>query len=107
MLGVDPSDCESAFYLTKTDQTATNRGVDLADTQFSNSIIPADGGFESLQGLMGEKERAQQEIEKIKRNASLTATDREKAMRSVKSLTRTIDSLIGREKDKISEHYES
>ena len=33
--------------------------------------------------------------------------DRNKAIASVKSLTRTIDGLIDREKDKISEHYES
>lgn len=56
---------------------------------------------------MSEKERANQEIEKIKRNKSLTATDKQKAIRSVVSLTRTIDDLIFREKDKISDHFES
>ena len=56
---------------------------------------------------MSEKERAHQEIEKIKRNKSLTATDKQKAIRSVASLTRTIDDLIYREKDKISDHFES
>jgi hypothetical protein len=56
---------------------------------------------------MSEKERANLEIEKIKRNKSLTPLDKQKAIRSVKSLTRTIDDLIFREKDKISDHFES
>jgi hypothetical protein len=56
---------------------------------------------------MSEKERANLEIEKINRNKSLTPLDRQKAIRSVESLTRTIDDLIFREKDKISDHYES
>ena len=72
----------------------------------SQSIIPEEN-FQSLQGLMSEKERAHQEIEKIKRNKSLTPLDKQKAIRSVKSLTRTIDDLIYREKDKISDHFES
>ena len=64
-------------------------------------------GFEQLQGLMSEKERANQEIDKIEKNKSLTVTDKQRAINSVKSLTRTIDGLIDREKEKISEHYES
>lgn len=56
---------------------------------------------------MSEKERANIEIEKIKRNKSLTPMDKQKAIRSVKSLTRTIDDLIYREKDRISDHFES
>ena len=69
--------------------------------------MPAELGFEQLQGLMGEKERARQEIDKIERNKSLTITDKQNAINSVKSLTRTIEGLIDREKEKISEHYES
>lgn len=80
---------------------------DAAKSVYStNSVIPEEN-FQSLQGLMSEKERANQEIEKIKRNKSLTPTDKQRAIKSVKSLTRTIDDLIFREKDKISEHYES
>ena len=60
-----------------------------------SSIVPAEVGFEQLQGLMGEKERANQEIEKIERNKSLTIADKQNAINSVKSLTRTIDDLIG------------
>lgn len=56
---------------------------------------------------MSEKERAKLEIEKINRNKSLTPLDRQKAIRSVNSLTRTIEDLIFKEKDRISEHYES
>ena len=56
---------------------------------------------------MGEKERAKQEIERIEGNKSLTRIDKAKAIKQVKNLTKTIDGLIDREKDKISEHYES
>ena len=56
---------------------------------------------------MGEKERARREIERIESNNSLTRADKSRAINQVKGLTRTIDGLIDREKDKISEHYES
>ena len=69
--------------------------------------MPADEGFHSLQGLMGEKERAREEIAKIERNKSLTRADKTRAINQVKGLSRTIEGLIDREKDKISEHYES
>ena len=41
-----------------------------------SSIVPADLGFDQLQGLMSEKERANQEIDKIEKNKSLTVTDK-------------------------------
>lgn len=41
----------------------------------SQSMVPEEN-YQSLQGLMSEKERANQEIEKIKRNKSLTPVDR-------------------------------
>ena len=70
-------------------------------------VIPPEHEYDSLQGLMGEKARADQEIHRINRNKDLTVADRNKAIASVKSLTRTINGLIDREKDKISEHFES
>ena len=73
----------------------------------SSTLAPAESNFHSLEGLMGEKERARQEIERIERNKSLTRADKTRAIKQVQGLTRTIDGLIGREKDKISEHYES
>ena len=79
---------------------STNQGM-------ASSILPADQGFEQLQGLMSEKERANQELDRIEKHKSLTRAAKQKAIDSVKSLTRTIDGLIDREKDKISEHYES
>lgn len=79
---------------------STNQGM-------ASSILPADQGFEQLQGLMSEKERAKQELDRIEKHKSLTRAAKQKAIDSVKSLTRTIDGLIDREKDKISEHYES
>ena len=56
---------------------------------------------------MGEKERAKHEIERIEQNKSLTRADKTRAIKQVEGLTRTIEGLIGREKDRISEHYES
>ena len=56
---------------------------------------------------MGEKERAREEIARIERNKSLTRADKTRAINQVKGLSRTIEGLIDREKDKISEHYES
>ena len=86
---------------------SSNSGLGFAVSQISSLVIPPENEYDSLQGLMGEKARADQEIERISRNKSLTVTDRNKAIASVKSLTRTIEGLIDREKDKISEHYES
>jgi len=56
---------------------------------------------------MSEKERAFAEIERIEGNKSLTRVDKTRAIKQVQWLTKTIDGLIDREKDKISEHYES
>ena len=56
---------------------------------------------------MGEKEKTIAEIERIEGNKSLTRVDKTRAIKQVKGLSRTIDGLIDREKDKISEHYES
>ena len=56
---------------------------------------------------MGEKERAWAEIQKINANRDLTPTDKHLAMKSVRSLSKTIDGLIGREKERISDNYES
>ena len=56
---------------------------------------------------MSEKEKAKQEINRIERNKSITRADKTRAINQVKNLTRTIDGLIDREKDRISEHYES
>ena len=70
-------------------------------------MVPADDNFNSLEGLMGEKERARQEIDRIEQHKSLTRCDKSRAIKQVQGLRRTIDGLIDREKDRISEHYES
>ena len=54
---------------------------------------------------MSEKARLDQEQEKIKQNKYLNLIDRSNAIRSVRSLSKTIDDLISREKEKISDHY--
>ena len=60
-----------------------------------------------MQGLMAEKERLNQEQEKIRENKFLKMVDRSNAIKSVRSLSKTIDDLINKEKEKISEHYNS
>ena len=49
----------------------------------SSAFIPAEDNFHSLEGLMGEKERARQEIERIERNKSLTRADKSRAIKQV------------------------
>lgn len=44
---------------------------------------------------------------KISKNKNLTFVDKCDAMKSARSLSRTIDSLIGKEKERISEYYQS
>ena len=60
-----------------------------------------------MQGLMTEKERLNQEQEKIRQNKFLKMIDRKDAMKSIRSLSKTIDDLIHKEKEKISDHYNS
>jgi len=56
---------------------------------------------------MTEKERLNQEQEKIRNNKFLKMLDRGGAMKSIRSLSKTIDDLINKEKEKISDHYNS
>ena len=63
--------------------------------------------YQSMQGLMAEKERLNQEQQKIRENKFLKMVDRSNAIKSVRSLSRTIDDLLSKEKEKISEHYQS
>ena len=47
------------------------------------------------------------EQEKISNNKFLKLVDKNNAIKSVRSLSRTIDELISKEKDKIEEHFNS
>jgi hypothetical protein len=60
-----------------------------------------------MEGLMMEKSQLKQEQEKIKNNKFLRMVDRTNAIKSVRSLSRTIDELLEKEKMKISDHYAS
>jgi len=66
-----------------------------------------DDNYKSMEGLMMEKSQLKQEQEKIKNNKFLRIVDRTNAIKSVRSLSRTIDELIEKEKMKISDHYAS
>lgn len=47
------------------------------------------------------------EEEKISKNKNLTFVDKVDAMKSARSVSRTIENLIGREKEKLSSYYDS
>lgn len=61
----------------------------------------------SIKGLLQEKEKVLHEEVKISQNKNLTFVDKVDAMKSARSLSKTIEGLIGKEKDKISEYYDS
>jgi hypothetical protein len=63
--------------------------------------------LDKMQELLAEKERVKLEIERIEGNKSLTRQDKVLAVKSVRSLSKTIEGLIGREKEKISDRFES
>ena len=73
----------------------------------NNSDEDCEEYFKSMEGLMTEKERLKQEQDKIRQNKFLKMVDRSNAIKSVRSLSRTIEDLISKEKEKISEHYQS
>jgi hypothetical protein len=56
---------------------------------------------------MEEKDKVDEEEKKIMKNKNLTFLDKCDAVKSARSLSRTIDGLIGLEKGKLSEYYES
>lgn len=79
----------------------------LKKSSLLKSGSECESNFQNLQGLMTEKERLNQEQEKIRNNKFLKMVDRTNAMKSVRSLSRTIDDLINKEKEKIEDHYNS
>jgi hypothetical protein len=60
-----------------------------------------------MQDLISEQEQAKQEMLKISQNKSLSKHDKVSALNSVRSLSKTIEDLLGREKMKISGLIES
>eukprot|EP00347_Sterkiella_histriomuscorum_P017159 403350441 len=63
--------------------------------------------YQSIQGLLQEKEKIEQEEIKITKNKNLNFLDKCGAMKSARSLSRTINSLIGKQTEKMSEYYDS
>ena len=59
--------------------------------------------METIEGLIKEQYIAAEEEKKIRENKNLTFVDKFDAVKSVRSLSKTIEGLIGREKEKISE----
>jgi hypothetical protein len=61
--------------------------------------------IESLKGLLEEKVKMDQEEKKIIGSKHLTFVDKCDAVKSVRSVSRTIEGLIDKEKEKLSEFY--
>jgi hypothetical protein len=90
----------------KTEPKRENKpSVERAEEDEGGKDEECESYFTSMQGLMAEKERLNQEQQKIRENKFLKMVDRSNAIKSVRSLSRTIDELLSKEKDKISEHY--
>ena len=67
-----------------------------------------EGGlYSSIHGLIQEKQNIDEEESKIKKNKNLTFLDKYDAVKSARSLSKTIDGLIGREKERLSGYFES
>jgi hypothetical protein len=62
--------------------------------------------IESIKGLIKEQCKIAEEERKIKDNKNLTFVDKCDAVKSVRSLSRTIEGLIGKEKERLSEYYQ-
>jgi hypothetical protein len=61
--------------------------------------------IESLKGLLEEKVKMDQEEKKIIGSKHLTFVDKCDAVKSVRSVSRTIEGLIDKEKEKLNEFY--
>ena len=63
-----------------------------------------DSFVSNLQDLSQKQAQTDMEIYRIEQNPKLGKKDKELAIKSVRSLSRTINDLLGREKQKMSEH---
>lgn len=90
---------------TRDENTAGVKEEDDRSPDLEKSEL--ESNYKSMEGLMMEKQQLKQEQEKIKNNKFLKMVDRSNAIKSVRSLSRTIDELINKEKEKISDHYAS
>jgi hypothetical protein len=73
----------------------------------SSICIDAQGDLyiESLKGLIEEKVKIDQEEKRIIESKTLTFVDKCDAVKSVRSVSRTIEGLIDKEKGRLSEYY--
>lgn len=60
-----------------------------------------------MQSLLTEKERVKADLHRINQNKSLTRKDRNLAVKSINNLGKTIDDLIGKEKTRLNDNFES
>lgn len=78
------------------------------DQQQRQTSESKDGGelyIESIRGLIREQCKVDEEVRRIKENKNLTFVDKCDAVKSVRSLSKTIEGLIGKEKEKLTEYY--
>ena len=58
----------------------------------------------NMQDLIAQQSQTTQELHRIEQDQNLSKKDRQIAIKSVRSLSRTITDLLGREKQKLTEH---
>ena len=63
--------------------------------------------FGTIQGLMSEKEKLNLDTEKIKLNKNILPRDKLRMLKSARNLSWTINTLLERSKDRLSEYYDS
>ena len=60
-----------------------------------------------LQDLLDEKEKVHNDAEKIKKNEKLMPRDKIRLLKSTRNLSCTINTLLERSKDRLTEYYDS
>ena len=76
-----------------------------SSSQIHQNQLEGEYYIESLKGLLEEKVKMDQEEKKIIGSKHLTFVDKCDAVKSVRSVSRTIEGLIDKEKEKLTEYY--
>lgn len=92
--------------LAESKPTRDSRWQRLPDIQ-SNDGSSISYISNNLQDLIQHQAQTNLEITKITENKNLSKKDRQIAIKSVRSLSRTIDDLLNQQKSKLSEQIES
>ena len=78
--------------------------VDVRDSKWDQNDSKLLG---TIQGLMSEKEKLQIDTEKIKQNKDILPRNKLRMLKSARNLSWTINALLEKSKDRLSEYYDS